>query len=386
MLHQSIRIPILLSLVVTIQLCSGSGNISTSKVNAIEDALINADQNTDILREYANDGLRDSSCFTFKALISTKFRIELLGFDYGKESISSLAKRAKADKVFDQTKSTMLIEPSTVIRLECGKDKEILFTGATDQNGIFETNLVLPASFQKRCNLTIHKKGFQLREINNIDIVKFESVNRGIALVSTLESTNTDFIDSDGDLIPNIYDAFPFDSERVFRNTIPSDSFLTIAFEDNFPKLGDGDYNDFIARYQISELRNNENKITDLLGFSESIAKLAGYNHRFGLKINFPRQTASLNVVNTDFNSNRNNIIEDLLINDEANLTLFESTKNAIKVRVDFKDDNGYPRALLVPSDWRQPLERKYIEAAYPKFTNWRETLGSEDQDWIKLG
>ena len=103
----------------------------------------------------------------------------------------------------------------------------------------------------------------------------------------TSESYNDALLDSDDDLIPDVYDAFPYDETRSFKNTIPNDTVLTIAFEDNFPNLGDGDYNDLLAYYQVVQIKNNENNITDILGFSEAIAKIAGYNHRFGLRINF---------------------------------------------------------------------------------------------------
>jgi LruC domain-containing protein len=47
-----------------------------------------------------------------------------------------------------------------------------------------------------------------------------------------------------------------------------------------------------------------------------------------------------------------------------------------------FRDPAGYPRALLVPTDWGHPRETLHIEEAYPDFQAWRESEGEEATDW----
>lgn len=47
-----------------------------------------------------------------------------------------------------------------------------------------------------------------------------------------------------------------------------------------------------------------------------------------------------------------------------------------------FRDEDGFPRALLVPDNWMPPTERTHIETAYSDFALWRESLGATNSDW----
>ena len=47
-----------------------------------------------------------------------------------------------------------------------------------------------------------------------------------------------------------------------------------------------------------------------------------------------------------------------------------------------FRDEDGFPWALLVPVDWIHPEEGQRIEIPYPRFTLWRESFGAEHADW----
>ena len=145
-------------------------------------------------------------------------------------------------------------------------------------------------------------------------------------LSNPLKSRSITLADSDDDLIPDIYDAFPDDPDRAFSNSTPS---LTVAFEDLFfrEQAGDADYNDFIAKYSITEIMNSKNKIVEIQGKVEAVAKMAGYNHRFGIMIdNLPKGTI-LNVDYIDFSGNSQN--SETTINGLADIVLFESTNNA---------------------------------------------------------
>ncbi len=52
-----------------------------------------------------------------------------------------------------------------------------------------------------------------------------------------------------------------------------------------------------------------------------------------------------------------------------------------------FVDGNGFPWALLVPSDWEHPAEGRRIDSDewYPRFTNWRESEGEDHTDWYNF-
>jgi hypothetical protein len=47
-----------------------------------------------------------------------------------------------------------------------------------------------------------------------------------------------------------------------------------------------------------------------------------------------------------------------------------------------YRDAEGFPWALLVPMDWINPLECQRIEIPYPRFTNWRLSMGTDFTDW----
>lgn len=54
---------------------------------------------------------------------------------------------------------------------------------------------------------------------------------------------------------------------------------------------------------------------------------------------------------------------------------------------VTFVDANAHPWALLVPFDWRYPLEKQPIDgsvAAYPSFETWTSSAGTTSKDWFK--
>ncbi len=142
-------------------------------------------------------------------------------------------------------------------------------------------------------------------------------------------ASTPDTLDSDGDLIPNSYDAFPNDPRRAFRTALPEDDFLTVAYEDNYPGTGDKDYNDFVARYQVAEIRNADNQIVELLGTVEPVALITIYNHKFGIYIRFPQSQGTLRIENTDHNGNVVQTREKQVSN-AADVLIYESTRNAI--------------------------------------------------------
>ena len=57
----------------------------------------------------------------------------------------------------------------------------------------------------------IHKTGYQSREFEIENLIQYERIDRIIPIASSQNEqvSNPDTIDSDGDSIPDIYDAFP---------------------------------------------------------------------------------------------------------------------------------------------------------------------------------
>ena len=53
------------------------------------------------------------------------------------------------------------------------------------------------------------------------------------------------------------------------------------------------------------------------------------------------------------------------------------------KGRKAFLDQNGNPWAMLLPSEWRFPLEGVPIRIAYPQFETWRDSRGKKARQWF---
>jgi LruC domain-containing protein len=281
--------------------------------------------------------------------------------------------------------------------------------------------------------------------------------------------------DFDGDGIPDVYDADPTTADTAFTFDVPADGTITVAYEDNFPQVGDGDYNDFVATYETLVYTGTDSadpdggatRVTGLAIDVDARARVAGYDHEFGFVIKMPGLQGILTVTVTDPVSGaqeqpmRNALVEDP-DGTGVRIPVFSSTKQAFtktgpspggvdngypdylnsvghhvqveiyqiraidrfnppdpwyvemppfdpylyihntdydvhlidKPELDptnnppetfdwgFRDPAGYPRALLVPTDWGHPRETLHIEEAYPDFQAWRESEGEEATDW----
>jgi len=53
-----------------------------------------------------------------------------------------------------------------------------------------------------------------------------------------------------------------------------------------------------------------------------------------------------------------------------------------LEVDLAYQDSNGYPFAMLLPIDWRPPLEYTDTSLAYPFFTDFIISGGSLSADW----
>jgi LruC domain-containing protein len=71
--------------------------------------------------------------------------------------------------------------------------------------------------------------------------------------------------DSDGDGVKDSLDEFPNDAAKAFSRYYPDkNSYGTLAYEDNWPVLGDFDMNDIVVRYRTREIMNASRSVVGL--------------------------------------------------------------------------------------------------------------------------
>lgn len=360
-----------------------------------------------------------------------------------------------------------------------------LLTGGADASGHFLDTMALPGAYEDIL-ISVEAPGFEPREFVVNEMVRYSVISRTILLRTagdTLESSAVSGLtDSDGDEIPDIYDADPKNKDVAFKKKPVGGGWITVAFEDNFPEVGDGDFNDFIARYSVVEELDGSKLRIKITGEVEALARVASYDHSFGIIFGHPGYYSTFTVTHYD---SEGTVVAERTGSSSAgsgknsqrsNLVIFESTKGAFDrpggVTVDngypdsldsdghtasftinlsrkkkvidpnpktaletvehekqkvskkyiaavppydpylyiydttydvhlpgmdplpdgvsnnppepegFLDDAGYPRALIVPTNWGYPIERRHIEVAYPDFELWRTSGGAEKSDW----
>ncbi len=279
--------------------------------------------------------------------------------------------------------------------------------------------------------------------------------------------------DPDGDGVEGLQDLFPNDPERAFVVRTPPVGYQTIAFEDNYPSVGDADYNDVVVQYAIEEVLSAKGQLKDLAGTWHLVARGARHDHRFGLSIpnvpatatgsvmierfasdgthTKPESTSLLSFMRLDLDGfptirmdtifpstmaalpghgakNHTNTLDPLpgvnpssarfimtfdeaidraglglapfdpfieVKRDEGNYDIHLPGKQPFPDRpahlpsemgqpTTFVDPDFFPWAMLVPYDWRYPLEGIHISAAYPGFAAWRSSLGQLSTDWYQ--
>jgi len=96
-------------------------------------------------------------------------------------------------------------------------------------------------------------------------------------------------VDTDGDGVADIYDAFPKDPTRAYINYFPSQTtYGTLAYEDMWPVTADYDLNDLVVSYQYQIISNAQNNIVEMYANYVPLAAGATYNSGFGIQFPFP--------------------------------------------------------------------------------------------------
>lgn len=390
-----------------------------------------ADQVLDVARSY-------SGPFTYETLLPVALNL----------TVQLYQQPSPAAALARQTSDSQLI----VVSLRNSKG-ETLYSGAVPSGGTLATVLSLPAAPQDVV-LRLDAPGYEPREVTIDGMVLYSEINRVMGLLSEGLSAKGDLPDTDRDGVPDIYDVDPLDPEAAFKVRTPASGWYTVAFEDLYPVPGDADYNDFVAEYFIEEnhvavvqplqelLGEVQEKpievmLQNLHGEVTAVAKVAGYNHKFGIVIEFPG-VQGVQLFRKYYNSSGGELVtppmQPEVFNDRAVIWLFENTKyavdktatfdllfpkgvtrsmvsiapydpvlyvlntskdihmvgkdpldlpaSALADELSYMDSNGYPWALLVPEEWQHPAETQYIGNAYPLFEEWRKSKGANAPYW----
>ncbi|SMF54660.1 LruC domain-containing protein [Alteromonadaceae bacterium Bs31] len=92
--------------------------------------------------------------------------------------------------------------------------------------------------------------------------------------------------DSDADGIADEEDQFPNNYRRAFSAYYPSESnWVTLAYEDNWPQVGDYDLNDLVVRERFQTVYNANGDITGFIITGYIDARGAEKNNGFGLRL-----------------------------------------------------------------------------------------------------
>jgi LruC domain-containing protein len=339
--------------------------------------------------------------------------------------------------VYDGTGASSAPGDGSVVVAEIHDSKgRPVYAGRLQPDGTLEARLQLAAA-QEDMTLTLGGAGFEGRSILIPRMVRYSEVNRtvGILFDAGVARAAADLTtDSDGDGVPDVYDAFPTDPDAAFAYQTPANGKLTVAFEDLFgqARAGDADYNDFIAKYTVQEIADGSNAVTKIIVNAEADTKLAGYHHKFGIRIDKFEGKAILSGSYVD-GAGTSRKLGPVKTTGPLNVVLFEDSRTAVGKKASFtlefatpqlitpragtvdrppynpylyvydtgkeihlmgeqdtrgstsesyQDAEGFPWALLVPSDWVHPAEGQRIEIPYPRFTSWRESFGQKDTDW----
>ncbi len=240
-------------------------------------------------------------------------------------------------------------------------------------------------------------------EINNIQ--KLALVNRSIFLELRAESKPKPDRDKDG--VPDDSDEFPDDPTLIGSNN----GEYTIAFEDNWPKKGDADFNDMVVKIGIKEFIDNNNMTSKITVTSRLLAAGANYKNQLWISVLGKDYQLIFNPkqdLTGKYNTKKGEayvqgpehkldiVLPAPVARDQMDAMPYDpyikcngNDKNQVHlsfVKSKFKDktldSDNFPWAILVPTDWSWPYEGASIFQAYPDFQKWYESQGKEYKDW----
>ena len=92
--------------------------------------------------------------------------------------------------------------------------------------------------------------------------------------------------DSDGDGVQDPSDVFPCDGTRAATAFSPGEGqFAALLFEDQWPNLGDADFNDAVVAFHYVVVTDAAGDVKDIVGDFHLVARGAAFDHAFGVHL-----------------------------------------------------------------------------------------------------
>jgi len=159
--------------------------------------------------------------------------------------------------------------------------------------------------------------------------------------------------DSDADGIPDEQDEFPQKYRRAYSSYYPnSEDWVTLAYEDNWPKVGDYDMNDLVIRERLQTIYSSEGGISGIKisGFID--ARGAANSNGFAVRLlnRSPDvvESASLEIAGQTYGKTVEDFQSDAVIQLWSNSTVFTETGETGKC-FHFNTHLNCPRLAPVP-------------------------------------
>jgi len=119
------------------------------------------------------------------------------------------------------------------------------------------------------------------------DVVFYATSNPITAISNTGVQPIDQPVDTDGDGVTDVFDAYPNDATRAYNNYYPSSTtFATLAFEDLWPATGDYDMNDLVVGYRYKFVSNAANNVVEM--YADYAVQAAGASYQNGFGVQFP--------------------------------------------------------------------------------------------------
>jgi hypothetical protein len=253
--------------------------------------------------------------------------------------------------------------------------------------------------------VTIQHPDFVEKTFTVDHIDQLASISRKLYFESNTEEPVV--ADSDGDGISDELDTFSDDPRYVSTNA----HTYTIAYEDLYPEKGDADFNDLVVKLELQEYINAEDKISKIRVSAKVLASGAGYRNAFGITVLGEKYVLiedAKAILNYNWDTENSVAYYDadpveIVIEPDTPVTrssiasmpydpfciangVEENEVHLPFVTTDYEglalDNDGFPWARLVPEDWQWPKEHSNIFDAYPDFTTWYVSGGTEAKDW----